>query len=316
MVKIDLKAAYYVVSIHQESQSLLSFLWDDKSFRFTCLPFGFSYVPRVFTKVLKPVVAYLREKGHLYRRYSHNGWIEADSSRSSISDTRYSGDSRFLGELPKMHSPTHALKQSTFLVVLVNSKEMKFYLPQEKVTTIINKATTILNSPHQVSARYLARMIGLLSATIPVVLPAPLHYRHLQQMKNHLVLSGGYKNSGPLTKEAQLELKWWLQILHKVNGRVIKPSLPNMMIYTGASTWGWGARSEETTIGGTWNNTEIALHINCLELLGAWYATQASYRRKRISQFFTDRQQVSCGLYQQGRNLASSPGSPIFSTYA
>ena len=36
------------------------FLWDDKSFRFTCLPFGFSYVPRVFTKVMKPVVAYLR----------------------------------------------------------------------------------------------------------------------------------------------------------------------------------------------------------------------------------------------------------------
>ena len=48
-----------------------------------------------------------------------------------------------------------------------------------------------------------------------------------------------------------------------------------MAIYTDASTWGWGARSGETTIGGTWNDTEVALHINCLELLGAWYATQA-----------------------------------------
>ena len=91
-------------------------------------------------------------------------------------------------------------------------------------------------------------------------------------MKNCLVSSGGYKNSGPLTKEAQLELRWWLQTLHKVNGRAIKPNLPDMMIYTDASTWGWGARSGETTIGGACNNTE---KTNCLELLGAWYATQA-----------------------------------------
>ena len=29
----------------------------------TCLPFGLSSVPRIFTKLLKPVVAYLRSKG-------------------------------------------------------------------------------------------------------------------------------------------------------------------------------------------------------------------------------------------------------------
>ena len=75
--------------------------------------------------------------------------------------------------------------------------------------------------------------------------------------KNQFVLLGGYTNSGPLINEAQLELKWWLQTLHRVNGRAIKPNLPDMTIYTDVSTWGWGARSGEMTIGGAWNNTEI-----------------------------------------------------------
>ena len=147
----------------------------------------------------------------------------------------------FLVNYPKcILQPTQII---IFLGFLVNSTQMKLYLPQERMMVITKEATTILNSPHQVSVRQLARMIGLLSTTIPAVLPAPLHYRNLQRTKNQLVSSGSYNSSCPLTKEAQLELKWWLQTLHKVNGRMIKPNLPDMTIYTDASTWGWGAKS-------------------------------------------------------------------------
>ena len=138
---------------------------------------------------------------------------------------------------------------------------MKLYFPQERMIVITKEVTTILNSPHQVSARQLVRMIGLLSATQmiglliqqfyhPAVLPAPLHYRNLQRTKEQLVSSGSYNSSCPLTKEAQLELKWWLQTLYRINGKTIKPNLTDMTIYTDASTWGWGARSGEITIGG------------------------------------------------------------------
>ena len=41
------------------------------------------------------------------------------------------------------------------------------------------EATTILNPRNRVSIHQLARMIGLLSTTIPAVLPAPLHYCNL-----------------------------------------------------------------------------------------------------------------------------------------
>ena len=63
MVKVDLRDAYYSVPIHEDSQDLLRLWWRDRPFRFTCLPFGLSCAPRTFTKLLKPVVAFLRSQG-------------------------------------------------------------------------------------------------------------------------------------------------------------------------------------------------------------------------------------------------------------
>ena len=34
-----------------------------KRYEFTCLPFGYSLVPRVFTKIFKPIMAYFRFLG-------------------------------------------------------------------------------------------------------------------------------------------------------------------------------------------------------------------------------------------------------------
>ena len=55
LVKIDLKAAYYSVSIHPKSQDLFRVWWNSRPYEFTCLPFGLSSAPRTFTKLLKPV---------------------------------------------------------------------------------------------------------------------------------------------------------------------------------------------------------------------------------------------------------------------
>ena len=62
MTKIDLKDAYLKVPIHSSQQTLLTFLWEEKYFKFTCLLFSLTSAPRVFMK-LKPVVGFLRQVG-------------------------------------------------------------------------------------------------------------------------------------------------------------------------------------------------------------------------------------------------------------
>ncbi|XP_068742111.1 uncharacterized protein [Montipora capricornis] len=63
MVSLDLKDAYFSVPIFRPHCKYLRFIWRDQRYEFTCLPFGYSLAPRVFTKIFKPVVAQLRLNG-------------------------------------------------------------------------------------------------------------------------------------------------------------------------------------------------------------------------------------------------------------
>ena len=60
LAKLDLKDAYFTVPIDQEHRKFLRFVVDKVQYQFTCLPFGLSCPPWAFTKVLKPVAAFLR----------------------------------------------------------------------------------------------------------------------------------------------------------------------------------------------------------------------------------------------------------------
>ena len=63
MVKLDLKDAYLTVPVHKDFHDFLQFVWEGEVFQFTCLCFGLASAPWAFTKLLRPVVAFLRSLG-------------------------------------------------------------------------------------------------------------------------------------------------------------------------------------------------------------------------------------------------------------
>ena len=63
MAKVDLKDVYFMIPIQEQNREFLKLIFRDKCYRFNCLPFGLACAPWVFTKVLKPIAAQLRELG-------------------------------------------------------------------------------------------------------------------------------------------------------------------------------------------------------------------------------------------------------------
>ena len=63
LTKIDLKDAFYSIPIAKKSRKYLQFIYHNKLYQFCVLPFGISTAPRVFSNILKPVIALLRTRG-------------------------------------------------------------------------------------------------------------------------------------------------------------------------------------------------------------------------------------------------------------
>ncbi|KZS01755.1 Uncharacterized protein APZ42_001485, partial [Daphnia magna] len=63
MVKLDLKDAYLTIPVHPSYQKFLRFKWKGLFFQFKCLAFGLAPAPRIYTKILKAVMGFLRKQG-------------------------------------------------------------------------------------------------------------------------------------------------------------------------------------------------------------------------------------------------------------
>ena len=67
LTSLDLKDVYFHIGINPADTRYLRFCHNGTAWQFTVLPFGLSTSPRVFTKILKPVLAY----AHLHRVILH-----------------------------------------------------------------------------------------------------------------------------------------------------------------------------------------------------------------------------------------------------
>ena len=76
---VDLKDAYFIIPVAKVHRKYLRFEWKGNLYVFTCLCFGLSSAPRIFTKLMKPVVVCLRRQGYTLVIYLDDMLIIADS---------------------------------------------------------------------------------------------------------------------------------------------------------------------------------------------------------------------------------------------
>ena len=282
MVKLDLKDAYFTVPVWIGHQKYLRFLWKETLWEFACLPFGLASAPRTFTKIMKPVVATLRNLGIRLIIYLDDVLILADSEQTArlhlATAQNLLENLGFVINLKK--SVLSPVQKIEFLGMTVDSLTLCLALPRDKVRGIRRECESLIANP-TTTVRQLAHLLGRLSSSIQTVFPAPLYYRYLQQAKIQALRSGGhYESQVVLNQEAIEELQWWAENLMAWNGRALAQEDHSIIIESDASREGWGAHCNGLSTGGLWSQSEQFLHINCLELLAGSFAIKCFAKDK------------------------------------
>lgn len=136
---VDLAEAFYSIPIQEPDRNFFRFWHRDQKFQFTALIMGLTHSPRVFTKILKPVFAHLRARGHISSAYIDDSCLQGSTNNRclhNIHDTIQLMDSLGLTvQLGK--SVIQPTQQIVFLGFLLCSVTMFVRLPPERCKAVI-----------------------------------------------------------------------------------------------------------------------------------------------------------------------------------
>ena len=233
MASIDLKHAYYTIPIAQEQQKFLKFVWNDQLYEFTALPMGLSSSPRIFTKVMKPVFAELRQKGHINSGFIDDFYLQGQEFSDctvNFSDTM----GLFIALGLHVHPDKCILIPSQKILMLgflINSLLMIVKLPLEKKERLRDLCMQILHGT-RFTIQCIASLIRSTVSALPGVEFGRLHYRNLELREKIKVLAlhkGNYQAVMTLSEAARQELSWWTANVMQVFRHLRHPDVSLML---------------------------------------------------------------------------------------
>ena len=210
--------------------------------------------------------------GDISRRSANNAPRQRRGSTTPLPGIDHSGSSGVSGELSEV--PVDSGSDSSISGVFSELTDQGVESPlRENSPDQISSLTD--HQEDKVSARRLAQVLGIMSAAVLAIQPAPLHYRDLQALKHKALQMRGYDAEVTLSERARNDLVWWANNLDSWNGRKMREDPPVIQMETDASRSGWGGFCQGETTGGCWDPQEKAFHINALEMLAVLYALKA-----------------------------------------
>lgn len=268
MASIDLSDAFFSIPLHKDSRKFISFEFNSFRYQFNVLPFGLSSSPRIFSKILKTVIIYLRNRGIKISFYLDDIFICSSKSDTLSLHVNFTLDVlKYLGFYPNYDksnlSPTQTLVHLGFMWDSVN---MKVSIPIDKHMKVVSKASFLLQN--KMTLRQLSSFVGLVCSLQFAFNQAPLHYRFLQlRLIYYLKRKLDWDTVLNLDPLALQDLLWWANCKFPLAASSLTPSEPDFTLYTDASNIGWGGLlSTGESVSNLWSDDDIPKHINFLEL--------------------------------------------------
>ena len=260
----DVDKAYYCVALHPDAQPYLGWSWRGKFYMPTCLIFGLSTAPRIFTKLMRPMMAFMRSL-HVRVLGMIDDYMWADQP-DRIGPVREA----VRVVLPQLGWRLNAkcvwepADEVLMLGMLINTKEFVVKAPAKKINTTLSAISLVLQEARdsrQPSMKQLQRVTGLLMSMM-LALPAVrvftrALYRCIavtqEQIETAKMRGQRYSTSVSLTAEAVEELEFWLRRLKTHNSLAIssRENQVEVLLWSDASDAGWGGEALGVTMQGS-----------------------------------------------------------------
>ena len=282
-IKLDIKSAYDSCPINKEDRKYLQFKIENTIYQYKGWPNGLSEAPRLFTKLLKPVLALFGKLSMRTVIYLDDLIIMSQSKNDILKQSAFAVQIlSWLGfVISKDKSITCPCQEIEYLGIIINSKNLTMYLPERKIDNLKLSCHNILNKT-VLGSREIAKIIGKLLASWPAIECAPFHFRELQRDLIEGTKTKDWESKIILSDLAREDLTWWIQNLENTNGRSFQNTKINIRITTDASKTGWGAVCQGKTAQGPWTSSQSKMQINQLELLAASNGIKALIKSKNV----------------------------------
>lgn len=269
--KVDMKDGFNHLLMKVQHRRFLGFEWEKRYFRYRCMTFGSSSSPYIFREMMRPALRWMRERGYRVTVYVDD-WLVLGRTKEECANTTtvLLELLRDLGwtvnESKSALTPGQKIEYLGF--VLDFSEQPRLQVAPAKGRTIRKEIRRLLRvwPGKAVPSRRLARIAGLVNSLSKAFKWAPVFsrplYRVIQKCK-------GWTDFAHWDQEAAADLAQMLKWLEHSKGELLLDELPDVVLTTDASPWGWGAamvRPGRAKASGHWRGEDRLRHINYLEL--------------------------------------------------
>ncbi len=267
---IDLKDAYFHVSILPRHRPFLRFAFEGRAWQYRVLAFGLSLSPRVFTKVVEGALTPLREVGVRILNYLDD-WLILSQSREQLGDHR-DLVLRHLSQLGLRvnweKSKLSPVQRISFLGVELDSVSMTARLTEERAQAVLNCLSSF-RGRNVVPLKQFQRLLGHMASAAAVTPLGLLHMRPLQHWLHSRVPRWAWRRGTlrvGISQQCRRSLSPWTDLAFLRAGVPLEQVSRHTVVTTDASSTGWGATCNGQAASGLWTGPRLLWHINCLEL--------------------------------------------------
>ncbi len=310
-VTIDLKDAYFHISILPQHRKFLRFALGGKAYQYRVLPFGLALSPRTFTKCVDAALAPLRLQGIRILNYIDDWLILAQSEQVAVRHRDVVlAHMRDLGlRLNAKKSVLPPVQRTTYLGVVWDSTTMQARLSPARIESILATVKRVREG-QSLTVKQFQRLLGLMAAASNVIPFGLLYMRPLQWW---LRTTGFSPRGNPfrmikVTRRCLRALDMWKKPWFLSQGPVLGAPCRRVTLTTDASLTGWGAVMSGRSAQGLWEGPHLSLAHQLPGDAGSFSSIEAfSSRPRRPSCASSHRQYVGGLLHQPPGGSAFAP---------